>query len=68
MTTKTFKSAANTTARSARKRWEAPTIVLERVLEVAAQDGLPPADPNAVPSGFLGPLSTSAGAGGIPCT
>ena len=53
------------TPQPARKRWEAPAIVLERALQVSAQDG-PPTDPMA--GGFLGPLSTSAGAGGNTCT
>jgi hypothetical protein len=45
---------------SARKRWEAPSIVLERSLEVSAQGG----PPSGAPSGFLGPLSASGGATG----
>jgi hypothetical protein len=45
------------------KRWEAPAIVLERSLEVAAQGG--PPQPYAAPngSGFLGPLGTSGNSG-----
>ena len=43
-----------------RKVWEEPRIVLERSLEVSAQDGPPGFDPTGG-SGFLGPLSTSAG-------
>ena len=57
---------ATKTPQPARKRWEAPAIVLERALQVSAQDG-PPTDPNLA-GGFLGPLSTSAGAGGNICT
>lgn len=45
-----------------RKHWEAPAIVLERSLEVSAQGG-PPSGPVGAPSGFLGPLGTSGGAG-----
>ena len=41
-----------------RKSWEAPRIVLERSLEVSAQGG-----PPGAPNGFIGPLSTSGGAG-----
>lgn len=67
MTPETCKSAADTTAQPDRRPWEAPAIVLERALQVAAQEGAPPADPNAAPGGFLGPLSTSAGAGGNIC-
>ncbi len=54
------------TARPLRKRWEAPCIVLERSLEVAAQGG-GPADPPAPggPSGFLGPLG---GPPSLPCS
>jgi hypothetical protein len=66
MTTHTVKSDASATLQPARRRWEPPAIVLERALQVSAQDG-PPVDPNAVPNGFLGPLSTSAGAGGNIC-
>lgn len=46
----------------ARKPWQTPAIVLERSLEVAAQDG-PPKGPMAAPGGFLGPLGTSGGSG-----
>jgi hypothetical protein len=50
---------ANTAALPSRQRWEAPTIVLERALQVAAQDGQPgtQTDPNC----FLEPLSQSGG-------
>ncbi|MGQ9491093.1 MAG: hypothetical protein ACUVR4_05845 [Anaerolineae bacterium] len=48
-------------ARPPRKRWDAPAIVLERSLEVAAQGGPPNSD--GPPSGFLGPLGTSGGSG-----
>ncbi len=42
-----------------RKAWETPRIVLERSLEVSAQGG----PPGGAPNGFIGPLSTSGGAG-----
>ena len=50
-----------------RKPWQPPAIVLERSLEVSAQDG-PPKGPMAAPGGFLGPLGTSGGSGtcGLP--
>ena len=66
MTTVISQSDASTALLSARQRWEAPAIVLERSLEVSAQDG-PPTDPNLAPYGVLGPLSSSAGPTG-PCT
>ena len=65
MTTVISQSDASRTPQPARKRWEAPAIVLERALQVSAQDG-PPTDPNLAT--YLGPLSTSAGAGGNICT
>lgn len=52
----------NATAQPTRKAWQAPAIVLERSLEVVAQDG-PPKGPMAAPGGFLGPLGTSGGSG-----
>lgn len=42
-----------------RKAWQAPAIVLERSLEVAAQGG----PPGGAPGGFLGPLGTSGNSG-----
>lgn len=60
MTTEISQSDASTALLSARQRWEAPAIVLERSLEVSAQDGSPTG-----PDGLLGPLSTSAGGGNI---
>ena len=46
-----------------RQPWEEPAIVLERSLEVKAQDAVPPGnDPLKALSGFLGPLNSS----GIP--
>jgi hypothetical protein len=45
---------------SLRKRWEVPSIVLERSLEVSAQGG----PPGGAPKGFLGPLSASGGNNG----
>jgi hypothetical protein len=50
------KSDANRMSQPGRKRWEAPAIVLERSLEVSAQDG----GPQGVPNGFIAPLSASA--------
>ncbi len=45
-----------------RQPWEEPAIVLERSLEVRAQDAAPPGlDPLTSLNGFLGPLSASAG-------
>jgi hypothetical protein len=67
MITNSAVPGASATPLPVRKRWEAPAIVLERALQVAAQDGAP-FDPNAAPKGFMGPLSTSAGAGGNICT
>ncbi len=46
----------------ARKPWQPPAIVLERSLEVVAQDG-PPKGPMGAPGGFLGPLGTSGNQG-----
>jgi hypothetical protein len=65
MTTMISQSAASIGLLSARQRWEAPAIVLERSLEVSAQDG-PPSNPNLAPSGVLGPLCTSCSPTG-PC-
>jgi len=65
MITSIVKPDVSKTQQPARKRWEAPAIVLERALQVSAQDG-PPTDPNLAT--YLGPLSTSAGAGGNICT
>ncbi len=42
-----------------RQPWEEPAIVLERSLEVRAQDGGPGGDLLNPLAGFLGPLSTS---------
>lgn len=66
MITVISQSDASTALLSTRQRWVAPAIVLERSLEVAAQDG-PPPDPNLAPYGVLGPLCTSCGPTG-PCT
>lgn len=60
------KHGANTTSLPARRRWEAPAIVLERPLQVSAQDGQP-GGPGVGPNGVLGPLSTSGGADGGTC-
>jgi hypothetical protein len=51
-------------AAPARKPWHEPAILLERLLEVAAQDGAP-SEFGAQPS-FLGPLNGSGMPGG--CT
>ena len=48
-----------------RKAWEAPAVVLERSLEVAAE-GVPPTERRGArvrSNGFLGPLGTSGGSG-----
>ena len=50
---------------STRKAWEAPAVILERPLEVAAE-GLPPTERRGArvrANGFLGPLGTSGGSG-----
>jgi hypothetical protein len=65
MTTTTTKPVANEAALPARQRWEAPAIVLERSLQVSAQDG-PPNPVGSLPNGMLGPLGTSGDSGG--CT
>ena len=62
MRNSTIKLDVSSTPLPLRKRWETPAIVLERALQVAAQDG-EPIDPGMAPGGFLGPFSTSAGAG-----
>ncbi len=61
MTKPTSEPGAQATP-SPRKPWRTPAIVLERSLEVAAQDG-PPKGPMSAPGGFLGPLGTSGGLG-----
>jgi hypothetical protein len=52
-----------------RKAWEEPEIVLERSLEVVAQGGGPPGQPQSggPPSGFLGPLGLSPSSSGVYC-
>jgi hypothetical protein len=54
-------SNTDTTPQPGRKLWEAPAIVLERSLEVSAQDG--PPQPYAAPNGYLGPLFSSGNKG-----
>jgi len=54
MTTEIFAQPKHVTL-PARQRWEAPAIVLERSLQVSAQDG--------PPSGLVGPLNTSGDLG-----
>lgn len=50
----------NETPRTARKAWDEPRIVLERLLLVSAQDLGPEGSPfDGAPQGFLGPLGTS---------
>ncbi len=46
-----------------RKTWEAPKIVLERLLMVSAQGPNPGGPPFENPQGFIGPLNTSGGTG-----
>jgi hypothetical protein len=64
MTTTTSKPVANEAALPARQRWDVPAIILERSLQVSAQDG--PPNPMGAPDGLLGPLGTSGDIGG--CT
>ncbi len=46
----------------ARERWEEPSIVLERSLQVSAQQGGPFDNPyGQPPAGLMGPLNTSGG-------
>jgi hypothetical protein len=61
-----------TSSQPSREQWEAPAIVLERSLEVSAQDGAPP--PALPGGGCLGPLGVSGhhtsdllGGGCTPC-
>jgi hypothetical protein len=61
MTAKTIEQPTNLTL-PARQRWEAPAIILERSLQVSAQDG-PPNPVGGPPNGFLGPLGTSGDTG-----
>ncbi len=49
---------------AAREPWEEPQIILERSLEVQAQNGYPPQSPwDNSPFGSIGPLGTSGGRG-----
>ena len=66
MTVEISKYNANTSPLPTRQRWEAPAIVLERSLLVAAQDGAP-GGPGVGPNGLLGPLSASGGTDGGTC-
>jgi hypothetical protein len=61
MTTEFFAHPKHATL-PARQRWEAPAIILERSLQVSAQDG-PPNPMGGPPSGLLGPLGTSGDTG-----
>ena len=62
MTVEISTYSGNTTPLSTRQRWETPAIVLERSLQVSAQDGAP-GELGVGPNGILGPLSASGGQG-----